>query len=138
MPPAWLEWTEYDHERLSEALLSALEQNVPSAVACASNARLLCVEQSMKDLLIAAVDQHVEPYPRSRLDSCLLSLVKASMRSRSFALPFGQLRSLVASPFVLRQLLDLNDKLPHLHSLHRVSNDEAAWTRQSLDSYWPL
>ena len=142
LPPAWLEWTEHDHVRLGEALLLALEQQRPSAVCCALRVQSLTVEYAMNDDLSAKREHEGRLSPRSRFYSCLRALVRHPSTRSHAALPFGQLRFLIAPPFVLRLLAKCNrGSLPLLHSLalYEYRGEEMEdEPRQSLSACWPL
>ena len=150
LPPAWLEWAEHDHVRLSEALWNALEQRTASAVYCARHVQSLAVECTVDDVMLSVVGQPGYPNPLSRvqdnpssyhshLHACLQALREADARLHAVLPVFGQLRSLSASPPVLRHFLANCEKLHHLHSLslHGTAEVLGDVGRFPLSTYWP-
>ena len=141
LPPTRLEWTEYDHVRLSEALLLAFEQRTASALHCAQRVRSVCVDYAMEARLMAGAKSLDLPSPTSGLYACMRALVQPPPAAR----PFGELRQLVASPSVLRLLQECNgNTMQHLHSLATYEarvlageREEQSRLLRGLWSCWP-
>ena len=154
LPTAWLVWTEYDHVRLNEALLMAVEGNHPSALHCCRHVQSLYVERVLSDEL-AYVDEsddeedcesmdeeecHTGGQHSKRPSTRLERLVQSIRSERSVApLPsatpaFGCLRSLVSSHVMFHSLLELCDGLQHLHSLSLYSSDTVDVHRMPTNS----
>ena len=136
LPPAWLEWTEYDHVRLTEALLIATTQLHPSAVQCCRHVQSLCVERVRNNELATVSNRWVEgddvremdaedyyearqqPQPATRMEWIVqnMQLSQVISSAQTGYTPFGNVRSLVSSYLVFHRLLEWS-QLPHLHSL---------------------
>ena len=122
LAPALRDWNECDHVRLSEELLAALEQNVPSAVHCCHHVQSLCVERRTDAEVFTVHDEDSDSEDSPEDEALPLSRLRRFLSARRGAQPhpsippFGNLRSLVATTSLFQCLRD-SSALPHLHSL---------------------